>query len=108
MIRADPNKIVLRAAWTAGNSQDGTILGFVMVEHVLHLATIAIGTKMGTATCDHIEGSSLHLTRHLSNHQARTKVGRNTVNRVTETSKESVVVAVLAKAIKWGVNRHIY
>jgi hypothetical protein len=77
-----------------------------MVEHVLDLATIAVGTKRGAAAGHNVEGTAVHLASHQTNHQTRTEVGGDTVERITETSTESMVVTILGEAIKRCVNRH--
>jgi len=78
----------------------------MVVKHVLDLATVAVGTKGPAAASDYIEGTTLHLTGHLANHQTRAKIGGYAVNRIAKTSTESMVVTVLAKAIKGSINWH--
>lgn len=79
----------------------------MMVKLVLDIATVAVRTQMGTATADHIEGATFHLTRYNTYHQTGTEVGGNTPNGVHETIAEAIVVAIRAEAIKRGVDGHV-
>ncbi len=80
---------------------------FNEVKLCLDIATIAIGTDWGTAAAEKVEGSTIHLTRHHTDDDARTAIGGQTPDRVLETGTEADVITVLVKAIKGGIDHFL-